>query len=133
MELKDVLYDMMQKNQQAGQPTDLRIGTVTSTSPLAISINPAMAPIRHNILYLTANVVEKKIPILEHTHVIHDTASGGGTCEPALENVACIENGETLPVENGYIIINRALKVGDKVVMLRVQNGQKFIVLSRVF
>ena len=32
-----------------------------------------------------------------------------------------------------YIILNPALKVGDKVLLLRVQSGQKFIVLSRVY
>ena len=37
------------------------------------------------------------------------------------------------PVEGGYIILNRGLEAGDKVLMLRVQNGQKFLVLSRVF
>ena len=36
-------------------------------------------------------------------------------------------------MEDGYIILNRALAVGDEVILLRVQNGQKFIVLSRVF
>ena len=29
MDLKDVLYQMMQENTAAGQPTDLRVGTVT--------------------------------------------------------------------------------------------------------
>ena len=37
-----------------------------------------------------------------------------------------------LPVENGFIILNRGLAVGDKVLLLRVQSGQKFIILSRV-
>ena len=47
--------------------------------------------------------------------------------------IICQEFGQALPVENGYIILNRALAVGDEVILLRVQNGQRFIVLSRVF
>ena len=135
MELKDVLYQMMSESQRASQPADLRIGTVTAVDPLEITINTSMAPLRAGILLLTEPVVEKKIPILQHNHVIHDTYTGGGSSEDNLmqSNIICYENGKPLPVENGYIILNRALEVGDKVLLLRVQSGQKFIVLSRVF
>ena len=37
MDLKDVLYQMMQENTAAGQPTDLRVGTVTREEPLEIT------------------------------------------------------------------------------------------------
>ena len=69
------------------------------------------------------------------TITVHDSYTGGGAadCASALSNIACYENGIALPVEKGYIIINRALAAGDKVLLLRVQSGQKFIVLSRVF
>lgn len=128
MELADILHQMIQQNQQANQPTDLRIGTVTGTVPLEITINPAMAPLRGSVLYLTAAVVEKKIPALGHSH-----SYTGGTTGAALESVVCLENGKPLPVKDGYIILNRALAKGDKVLLLRVQQGQKFIVLSRIF
>ena len=93
-----------------------------------------MAPLQAPVLYLTVNVVEKKIPVLQHNHVIHDTYTGGGTSEDNLmqSDIICYENGTALPVQNGYIILNRALEVGDIVLLLRVQNGQKFVVLSRV-
>ena len=76
MELRDVLQQMIQENTRAGQPTDLRIGTVTKADPLEITINTQMAPLRAGVLLLTECVVEKKIPILQHTHEIHDTATG---------------------------------------------------------
>lgn len=135
MELRDILQQMIQENTRAGQPTDLRIGTVTKADPLEITINTQMAPLRAGVLLLTECVVEKKFPILQHTHEIHDTATGGGSCDPALleSQIICQEFGQALPVENGYIILNRALAVGDEVILLRVQNGQRFIVLSRVF
>lgn len=135
MELKDVLYQMMNDHQNATQPADLRVGTVTAVNPLEVTINTAMAPLQAGILLLTEPVVEKKIPILQHNHVIHDTYTGGGTSEDNLliPDIICYEHGKPLPVENGYIILNRALEVGDKVLLMRVQNGQKFIILSRVF
>lgn len=145
MELKDVLYQMMEENRSAAQPTDLKTGTVTSVNPLEITINAAMQPLKSPILYLTESVVEKKITAFGHTHNtthvhgIQDTYTGGGSCSPAgscteeLTDIVCVEHGKTLPAENGYVTLNRGLAVGDQVLLLRVQNGQKFIVLSRVF
>ena len=130
MDLYQALQLMMQKNLHAMQPTDLVIGTVTSASPLEITSNTAMAPLRQPVLYLTENVVEKKIPILQHSHTCPD-----GTTSDALlsSSIVCQEDGNSLPIEGGYIILNRALEVGDKVLMMKVQKGQKFVVLSRVF
>lgn len=147
MNLADVMYQMMSEHQQSSQPADLRVGTVTATNPLEITINTAMAPLRSGILLLTSAVVEKKIPALSHSHstsgLSHTHTTGDSTTSAALEgsyesdtqlsSIVCYENGAALPVQNGYIILNRALAVGDKVLLLRVQNGQKFIVLSRVF
>ena len=49
----------------------------------------------------------------------------------------CTEFGTNLPVDsdNDRIIftLNRALEKDDKVIMLRVSSGQRFIVLSRIF
>ncbi len=145
MELIDVLQEISQQSQRASAPTDLVTGTVTSADPLEISINPQMGPIKRQILYLTSAVIEKKIPILEHSHDLPAGATGAadghthtlekGETDPALKEaeIACLENGDPLPVEDGYIILNRGLKEKDKVLMLRVQHGQRFIVLSRIF
>ena len=145
MELIDALHKICQQSQQASAPTDLVTGTVVKTSPLEISINPQMRPIKRQLLYLTSAVIEKKLPILEHTHVLpagetvaasgHLHALTEGETDPALKEseIACLENGEELPVEDGYLILNRGLREKDRVLMLRVQHGQRFIVLSRIF
>ena len=185
MNLAETVYLMVQKSMKAAQLTDLKVGTVTAVDPLEVTIDSTMQPIPSSILYLTEPVIEKKIPVLSHSHDVsglshthtvsglghqHSTGglththtitdgntgasldgayasdqqltetyvtssalSGEATSTGALGSIACIENGVTLPVENGYIILNRALAVGDKVLLLRVQNGQKFIVLSRIF
>lgn len=131
MNLAETIYLMNQRSQKASQLTDLKIGTVTAVDPLEVTINTAMAPLRAGVLILTSAVVEKKIPILEHNHT---NPEGGNTGNALLQSqIVCQENGQPLPIENGYIILNRALEVGDKVILLRVQNGQRFIILSRVF
>lgn len=131
MNLAETIYLMNQRSQKASQLTDMKIGTVTAVNPLEITINTAMQPLKDGVLILTAAVIEKKIPILQHTHTTPEEGNTGDALLPS--EIVCQENGQPLPVENGYIILNRALEVGDKVILLRVQNGQKFIILSRVF
>ena len=130
MELKDAIQQYIQQTQKATQPTEMQIGTVTSVSPLEITLDTNMAPLTEAVLYLTEPVVEKKIPVLEHTH----TAPGGTTGAALLQSeIICDEHSTGLPVEGGYIIFNEALAVGQKVLLMRVQGGQKFVIMSRVF
>lgn len=149
MELLEVLQQIGQQASASGQPTDMVMGTVVSPSPLQISISTAMAPLQGDVLILTSAVIEKKIPILEHRHTIstlshtHTTDSGDtsagldgeyDTQLALLQNqIVCQENGNPLPVENGYIILNRSLQAGEKVLLLRVSHGQRYIVLSRLY
>ncbi len=167
MELRDVLYQMMQQNAAAMQPADLCFGTVTQVRPLQISLSAQTAPLEGAQLVLTSAVVERKLPALAHSHttagLAHSHALGGLShshtadgiqtssalsgsyqtetaltqddfqSDAQLESVACIENGTPLPAGGGYITLNRALTVGDRVLLLRVQHGQKYVVLSRVF
>ena len=148
MELLDVIQKICQTNYKAMSPTDLVIGTVVSASPLQISINTAMAPLEKSVLYLTSAVIPKTLSLLTHTHVTqgleHSHAIENSTTEtePALDGehesgealgtVVCTENGVAL-ANGDAITLNRGLAVGDKVLLLRVQQGQKFVVLSRVY
>ncbi len=167
MELRDVLYQMMQQNAAAMQPADLCFGTVTQVRPLQISLSAQTAPLEGAQLVLTSAVVERKISALAHSHttagLAHSHALGGLShthtadgiqtsgalsgsyqtetaltqddfqSDAQLGSVACVENGSPLPADGGFITLNRALAAGDRVLLLRVQHGQKYVVLSRVF
>lgn len=167
MDLIDALHGIVEQSMNAYGLSDLAIGTVTRADPLEVTVREAMAPLPREALYLTAAVVEKKIPVLAHEHVTgglrhSHTVSGlghahsapeGGTgpaldgsypasdglvpdaypSDRRLEEIVCYEDGEPLPVEDGYIILNRGLAVGDKVLLLRCMRGQQFIILSRIF
>lgn len=130
MEAVDVLHSIIQESMGAANLSDLEIGTVTQENPLEIQCQTSMNTLQAPVLYLTESVVEKKIPILEHNHMgVH-----GATSSALLKNeIICKEHGENLPVENGYIILNRRLEKEDKVLLLKVRKGQKFIILSRIF
>lgn len=158
MDLLDVMQDICQQSIRASSPTELTTGVVTAADPLEITSQTSMQPLRAPVLWLTAAVVEKKIPVLTHKHRIetlsHTHTAPEGTTGEALtgsylgeeslasegfdgalqaQDIVCWEDGKPLPVEDGFIILNRKLEVGDKVLLLRVLKGQAFVVLSRIF
>lgn len=157
MNLVDALVIVSNEQNKASQPCDMEIGTVSSVKPLTVERDIAQAPLNEAVLILTESVIEKKIPILDHIHHInslghsHSCPDGGTSTDlagsyPTLkslvskgangdqtQDIICYEHGKPLPIKDGFIILNRALEVGDKVLMLRVQHGQKFIILSRIF
>ena len=186
MDLIGTLQGIVESSMNAYGLSDLAVGTVSSVTPLEVTIRETMAPLPQEVLWLTASVIEKKIPVLSHEHITagfrhnhtisglghshavsglghsHSTDDGstgtglsgayqtddslGGnyatsdgltpdayTSDKRLGDIVCYEDGKALPVEDGYIILNRGLAVGDKVLMLRVMRGQQFIILSRIF
>lgn len=155
MTLLDMLLQISDQSQSASQPTDLEFGTVTSIDPLEITRDAQQAPLSMSVLVLTSAVMERKIPILQHRHTIstlshnhsgqvpndltgsylnnYSLVSTGFDATLQTGNIICYENNEEIPIVDGYIILNPALAVGDRVVLMKVQHGQKFVVLSRVF
>lgn len=152
MDLLEVLQGINQNSMDAYGLSDMVIGTVTSDAPLEVTIRESMAPLPQEVLHLTAAVIEKKIPVLAHAHTLsglsHEhivtinstryrteasLSSGSYDTDEQLEAIVCYEDGKPLPVKDGYIILNRGLERGDKVLLLRVMRGQQFIILSRIF
>ena len=159
MSLLQTLQMIADQQQGASQPTDLSTGMVTAVNPLEITRDVHQQALRQEVLYLTESVVEKKTPVLAHNHWIntlgHSHTCPDGTTSTDLsdryrtepyslvsegfdsteqaQDIVCWEHGKQLPVEDGFIILNRKLEVGDKVLLLSVARGQKFIVLSRIF
>ena len=172
MTVTDVLHGMMEDSIGNYNTADLAVGTVTSVSPLKVKVREDMDALPEETLWLTAAVVEKKIPVLKHKHTTkgfrhghslpdlshthslpslsHSHSAPEGTTGDALggsyqtesdlsgsfhtetslnpdaylsdeqlADIICYEDGKPLPVENGYIILNRSLKENDKVLLLR--------------
>ena len=186
MDIVDILHQISEDAMRSYGLADLAVGTVTSEKPLEVKVREDMAALPEETLWLTVGVIEKKIPVLKHTHITagfkHDhelpdishehevsglshshSAEGGETggaldgsyqteaglsesfqtetslnqdafeSDERLTDIVCLEDGKELPVKDGYIILNRGLEKGDKVLMLRVCRGQQFIILSRMF
>ena len=107
MELIDVLHSIMQDSLKASKPTDLCFGTVSSVSPLQVTLEMSMLPIPQEALSLTDSVIAR-------SETVSATTSDGATVTI------------TVPIQ-------KALVAGEKVLMLRCGGGQRFVILSRVY
>lgn len=113
------------------ESTDLLIGEVTSTSPLKVKVDNRYE-VGENFLLLTTLVSEFDVDMTvdhltethTHMHTIHDTYTGAGSAENHTHLHRFIGR-KTFKIHLG-------LQVGEKVMMLRVQKGQKFIIIDRL-
>lgn len=107
---------------EAKKPVNVCYGKVTSASPLKIFVDQKLL-LESAQLVLTRNVTDFK------TYVTVDWASGyrsGGSGEAAF---ASHNHGITGKKE---ITVHNGLGVGDEVILIRQQDGQKYIVVDRI-
>lgn len=140
-QLIDTLQKVTKNYMEGTGMTDLVIGTVTklveSPFDIEITIEGTMLPLPKAVLRFTESVIPKQLILGGHSHQYTDDSSSGTstkTTSPAMENITGMENGIALPGGGtAQVTINRGLILGDKVLLLRVLNGQNFIILSRVY
>lgn len=116
---------------ETSKPMNIVFGTVTSISPLNINIEQKLN-LSEKFLILTQNVTDFEVSLTmdhttenhTHTHTITDTYTNGGSASEETHNHS-YKGTKTFLIHNG-------LKVGDKVMLLRMQGGQKYIVLDKV-
>lgn len=124
----------------AGQPVALCYGTVRSVEPLQIMADQKL-PLEAEQLELTNAVQDCYIDVEisaytendrfmngSHTHGITDTYTGGGSSDNGNLDTThkhAIKGRKRLKLCNG-------LQVGEKVLLLRWQGGQKYLVLDRL-
>ena len=108
MELVGVIQQIVQNTVQTMKMADKATGTVESVSPLRIKMDASMQSVPAAGLLLTDTVKERIVP-----------GENGQGCTGADR---C----------TGRVTIREGLKVGEKVLMVRVQGGNQYIVLSRI-
>lgn len=111
----------------AGQDSDFCYGTVTSASPLKIIVEQKME-LTAAQLVLCRNVTNYTTTITVTVDGVdwltEETSGGAGDASFAPHNH---------PVKGTKsVIINNALKKGEKVVLIRKKGGQEYLVLDRV-
>lgn len=110
----------------ASKPVEVCFGKVTSASPLEILVEQKMI-LRKSQLVLCRNVTDYK------------TYMTGGNIQN-FYYVGTPPNVSTLPVSPSHvhamgkiqITVHNGLVVGDEVILLRQQGGQKYIVVDRI-
>ncbi len=117
---------------KASKPVEVCFGKVTNTSPLQILVEQKMT-LGKAQLVLSRNVTEFTVEMTvnhytenetAHTHAVQDTYTGGGSSSPTFHNHAVTGRKK--------IIVHTGLVVGDEVILVRQQGGQKYVVVDRI-
>lgn len=112
MELLQVIQQISQNTTNNAESIKIHFGTVTSEIPLRIKIDSKFE-IGRQFLILTNDVKDYETKISFHQ------------LKP--------DSGEdTLTIRNEKATVKNALKKGENVVLLKLPNGKKYIVLTRV-
>lgn len=106
----------------ASKPTSVVYGKVISTSPLKISVEQKLT-LTSAQLVLTRNVTDYEVSMTVD-HVTENTSGGSGDSSFASHNHA-YKGKKLFTVHNGLV-------VGDEVLMIQMQGGQRYIVMDRV-
>lgn len=115
---------------EASKPVNVFFGKVQTVSPLKINVEQKMV-LGQAQLVLTRNVTDHRVTVTvqwttESHEVRHKHTGGeGDTGYTEVPHSHEIEGKKTL-------LIHNALKVGDEVILIRQQGGQKFVVIDRI-
>lgn len=122
----NALLEAMKKasrdEREASKPVQVYFGEVISESPLKISVEQKMV-LGENQLILSRNVTDFAAMISVNWETENKE---GGTGEAAYEKHKHLISGQK------QIIVHNALETGDEVILIRQQEGQKFIVMDRI-
>ncbi len=108
--------------QESMKPVNVYFGEVTAMAPLKIRVEQKMT-LGEEQLILTRNVTDYKLDIelkwITETGVLEDKTA----MEPLHFHDIAGKN---------TLLVHNALNVGDEVILIRQQEGQKFIVVDRI-
>lgn len=122
IELVKVIKKAAVEAQYATKPVQVCFGKVTSISPLKIFIDQKLT-LGKSQLILTRNVTDF-ITEISVSWSTENKGGGSGESSFALHDHS-ISGRKKITVHNGLV-------VGDDVILLRQQNGQKYIVVDRI-
>lgn len=124
---------------EAAKPVNVCFGKVTNTSPLQILVDQKMI-LDSSFLVLSRNVTdftimmtvqwESEASLTTHTHTVKGKDSNN-------DDIDLTTGATNLTHTHGIkgtkqMTIHNALQKGEQVILLRMQGGQKYIVLDRI-
>jgi len=120
--LVEAMKKASRDEREASKPVNVYFGEVISTTPLKINVEQKML-LGEAQLILTRNVTDFVTTISVNWE---SESKEGGTGEKAYEKHKHQISGQK------QIVVHNALKTGDAVIIIRQQEGQKFIVADRI-
>lgn len=111
----------------ASKPVQVCFGKVTSTSPLKILVEQKL-PLGEGQLVLCRNVTDYVTTVSipsEYGWATQNRSGGSGDAAFASHNHNIVISKKKITVHNGLV-------VGDEVILVRQQGGQKYIVVDRI-
>lgn len=114
----------------AENPMGVCHGTVTGLSPLEITTDQKLILGEKQLIltnavrdYTVEMTVDHVTEVISHGHSVTDTYTGGGTAQP-VDHSHPYKGRKSFRVHLG-------LKMGEKVILVRCDGGQQFVVLDR--
>lgn len=110
----------------ASKPTGVFFGKVTSVSPLQINVEQKMT-LNKKQLVLTRNVTDftTAVTVNHNTETYYYTGVYPNQSQVDVGHKHAVAGKKTITVHNGLV-------VGDEVILLQMQGGQKYIVWDRI-
>ena len=105
------------------QMCDLRYGTVVSVTPLKIQVTNVFT-LPESLLVVPQHLTDYELEITPIDWLTENKSGGSGDSAFSSHNHGIIGKKK--------IKVHNALKVGDKVALLRKQGGQSYFVLDRI-
>jgi hypothetical protein len=120
---------------EASYPVAVTFGLVVGTSPLEISVEQkktltdSQLVLTDSVQDITINmtVAHETDPETEHVHNYYDSDTGQGASGSTNRNTSPTSHLHGYTGQKSFLV-HRGLKVGDSVILLQMQGGQKYIV-----
>ena len=128
--LIDIMKRAARDENENSQPTDLRTGTVVSTSPLKVQITNVFT-VPESMLIVPKHLTDYEIEISlksDYGWITQDTQNGTAL-SPTLSSH---NHKHDITQSKKKVFIHNALKTGDKVALIRKKGGQSFYILDRI-
>lgn len=135
-ELLQTIKQAAKEAVDADNPCGVLFGTVTSNNPLQINIEQKMT-LSKEFLILTKNVVDYNVDV-SINWTTNEKSLNANHNHSASDGVSVEQKNIDLThshVINGrkQLTIHNSLKNGDKVILIQVQGGQKYVVLDKIY
>lgn len=124
---------------EAEKPVNVCFGKVISNSPLQINVEQKMV-LGEKQLILTRNVTDYTLSVTvnwmtesglgTHSHTVSGTDGGGDDIYLTTGESNLIHNHSLMGKKN--IVIHNGLSIDDEVILIRQQEGQKYIVVDKI-